>query len=135
MAAILLLLTGCSSYEGMEAFHREATSEDELPPEIKLGPEGDPSRDNFRLLSEHEGVKYYAGESDNFLTACLVVFPEDKPTQWIASCSQGVTGQREILTATGPDGSTTKLVTTGFDTKGLEAAGWRKIHENVLVGS
>ena len=31
--------------------------------------------------------------------------------------------------------ATTKFVTTGFDTRGLESEGWRKIHDNVLVGA
>jgi hypothetical protein len=44
-------------------------------------------------------------------------------------------GDREIVTVSHIGQPTAKLVTTGFDTRALEAEGWRKIHDNVLVGS
>jgi hypothetical protein len=42
-------------------------------------------------------------------------------------------GTGQIVTVSGADGSAATLVTDGFDTKELEAAGWRKLQENVLI--
>jgi hypothetical protein len=135
MAAGLLFLSGCSSYEGVMALHRGKTSQDELPSELKFLETKAGSPKNFRLLSEDKGVKYFASESEDFTGACLALYPVNRPTQWHVSCSQGISADREIVTATGPDGASAKFVTTGFDTGTLEKTGWRKIHENILLGS
>ena len=67
--------------------------------------------------------------------ACIAVYPVDKPDQWAIGCSEGITGDREIVTVNHTGQPTAKLVTTGFDTSALESGGWRKIHDNVLIGS
>lgn len=134
MAAIGLLLSGCSSYGGMAALHRPASVIDALPAELKFLERNPGSPKKFLLLSEDAGVKYFASESEDFTSACLAVYPLDKPAQWEVSCDNGVTGQREIVTVIGPDGRSVKLVTTDLDTAPLENQGWRKIHENILVG-
>lgn len=134
MAAIGLLLSGCSSYAGMAALHRPASVIDALPSELKFLERNSGSPKNFLLLSEDAGVKYFAYESEDFTSACLAVYPLDKPAQWRVSCDEAVTGEREIVTVIGPDGRSAKLVTTDLDTASLENHGWRKVHENILVG-
>ncbi len=89
----------------------------------------------FRFLTEDAGVKYYAAENSDHTTACMAVYPVDKPDQWFTGCSDAITGDREIVTVSHIGQPTVTLVTTGFDTRSLESEGWRKIHDNVLVGA
>lgn len=89
---------------------------------------------DFRLLTEDGGVKYFAAESSDHATACIVAYPLDKPDQWVSGCSDGIIGDREIVTVSHIGQPTVKFVTTGFDTRALESEGWRKVHANVLVG-
>ncbi|MDQ0028787.1 hypothetical protein [Arthrobacter bambusae] len=130
--AALLALTGCSSYSGIAAVQRTAEAKDDLPAEIgRVNPQL-PS--GIRLLTEDAGVKYYAAESSDHTTACIAVYPIDKPDQWFTGCSDGIDSDREIVTISHIGQPTVKLVTTGFDTRALESDGWRKVHDNVLVG-
>ena len=131
--AALLALTGCSSYSGIAAVQRTAEAKDDLPAEIGSVNPNLPS--DFRFLTEDAGVKYYAAESSDHATACVAVYPVDKTDQWFTGCSEGITGEREIVTVGHIGQPTVKLVTTGYDTRGLESEGWRKIHDNVLVGT
>jgi hypothetical protein len=133
IGAVLLALTACSSYSGITAAHRTAEAKDDLPAGIRLAGPDMPS--DFRLLREDSGVKYFVAESSDYKTACIAVYPVDKSDQWIAGCSDGITGDREVVTVSHIGQATTKLVTTGFDTRGLESEGWRKIHDNILVGA
>lgn len=133
IAALLLSLTACSGYQGITAVHREMDAQDNLPATVRNSNPDLPS--DFRLLAEDAGIKYLAAESQDFTRACIAVFPVDKPDQWAIGCSEGITGDREIVTVSHTGQPTAKLVTTGFDTRALEASGWRKIHDNVLVGS
>jgi hypothetical protein len=128
----LLLVTGCSNYSGIPAVQRTAEAKDKLPAEIGSVNPDMPS--DFRLLAVDAGVKYLASESSDHTTACIAVYPVDKPDQWITGCSDGITGDREIVTVSHIGQPTVKLVTTGFDTRALESEGWRKVHDNVLVG-
>ena len=131
--AVLLALTGCSSYSGIAAVQRTAEAKDDLPAEIGSVNPNLPS--GFRFLTEDAGVKYYAAESPDHATACIAVYAIDKPDQWFAGCSDGITDDREVVTISHIGQPTVKLVTTGFDTRALESEGWRKIHDNVLVGT
>ncbi|MET4093868.1 hypothetical protein [Arthrobacter sp. UYCu712] len=129
--AIALLLGACSAPAGLAAFQRDATAADQLP----AGPDtpGTPKMENTRVLAEADGVRYYAAQTDSSAVTCLVKVPGDGTTGFVAGCgSSMVTGQ--IVTVSGADGSAATLVTDGFDTKELEAAGWRKLQENVLIG-
>ncbi|WP_232084897.1 hypothetical protein [Arthrobacter sp. SO5] len=130
---LLLSLAGCSSYPGIAAVHRVAEARDDLPAEIVRADADQPS--NFRLLVEQSGVKYFVSESDDYMSACIAAYPIDEPQQWTLACSGGITNEREIVTSSHIGQPTVKLVTTGFDTRTLETEGWKKIHENVLVGS
>jgi hypothetical protein len=131
VGAALLVLTGCSSYSGITAVHRPAEPRDALPPGILPVNPDMPS--DFRLLAEDAGVKYFAAESPDLRTACVAVYPVDKPDQWITGCSDGITNEREVVTVSHTGQPTVKLVTTGFDTRTLESDGWRKVHANILV--
>ncbi len=132
-AGAVLLLTGCSNYPGIAAVQRPAEAKDALPTHIRSEKADLPS--DFRLLAEADGVKYFAAESPERTTACIAAYPVDKPDQWTLACSDGITGEREIVTTSHTGQPTVKLVTTGFDTKALEAEGWRKVHDNVWVGA
>lgn len=129
----LLTLTGCSGYSGIAAVQRTAEAKDDIPAEIGSVNPKLPS--GFRFLTEDAGVKYYAAESSDHATACIAVYPVDEPDQWFTGCSDGITGDREIVAISHIGQPTVKLVTTGFDTRSLESDGWRKIHSNVLVGT
>ncbi|MFJ6271197.1 hypothetical protein ACIQG8_14540 [Pseudarthrobacter oxydans] len=133
ITALLLSLTACSGYQGITAVHREMDARDNLPAAVQNSNPDLPS--DFRLLTEDAGVRYFAAESEDFTRACIAVHPVDKPDQWAIGCSEGITGDREIVTVTHTGQPTAKLVTTGFDTSALESGGWRKIHDNVLIGS
>ncbi len=132
VALLLLagLLAGCS---GIAAVQRPAEAKDALPADIRSKDPEMPS--GFRFLAEDDGVQYFAAESPERTTACIAAYPVDKPDQWMLACSDGITGEREIVTTSHMGQPTVKLVTTGFDTKALEAEGWRKVHANVLVGA
>lgn len=130
--AVLLALTACSSYSGITALHGAAEPKDGLPAEVKPVDPDMPS--DFRLLVEDAGVRYLAAESPDFTTACIAVYPVEKPDQWAVGCSDTITHDKEIVTVSHIGQPTAKLVTTGFDTRALEFDGWRKIHDNVLVG-
>lgn len=133
ITALLLSLTACSGYQGITAVHREMDARDNLPATVRNSNPDLPS--DFKLLAEDAGVKYFAAESKDFTRACIAVYPVDKPDQWAIGCSEGITAHREVVTVSHTGQPTAKLVTTGFDTSDLEAAGWRKIHDNILIGS
>ncbi|MEV7455862.1 hypothetical protein [Pseudarthrobacter oxydans] len=133
ITALLLSLTACSGYQGITAVHREMDARDNLPAAVQNSNPDLPS--DFRVLTEDAGVRYFAAESEDFTRACIAVYPVDKPDQWAIGCSEGITGDREIVTVNHTGQPTAKLVTTGFDTSALESGGWRKIHDNVLIGS
>ncbi|MCF3138464.1 hypothetical protein LRQ04_04250 [Paenarthrobacter sp. AR 02] len=135
VALLLLagLLAGCSGYSGITTVQRPAEAKDALPAGIRSEKPDLPS--DFRLLAEDNRVKYFAAESPERTTACIAAYPVDKPDQWMLACSDGITGEREIVTTSHMGQPTVKLVTTGFDTKALESEGWRKVHANVLVGA
>ncbi|MGC0239541.1 hypothetical protein [Arthrobacter sp. SD76] len=115
------------------AVHREADTRDDLPADVRNANPNQPS--DFRFLVEDAGIRYFASESEDFTKACIVVYPIYEPNQWSMGCSNAITSDREIVTVGHTGQPTAKLVTTGFDTRALESAGWRKVHENVLVGS
>ena len=132
IAAAVLLLPACSGYRGIAAVHREVDARDSLPADVRNANPDQPS--DFRLLVEDAGVKYFAAESEDFTKACIAVYPVDEPDQWSIGCSDGITNDREIVTVGHVGQPTAKLVTTGFDTRALEDSGWKKIHDNVLIG-
>lgn len=131
--AVLLVLAGCSSYSGITAVQRPLEAKDDFPDEILRVDPNMPA--DFRLLTEDGGVKYFAAESSNHAIACVAAYPLEKPDQWVTGCSDGITGDREIVTVSHIGQPTVKFVTTGFDTRALESEGWRKVHANVLVGA
>lgn len=132
-AAALLALSACSSYSGITAVQRAAEARDDLPAEVRSVNPDMPS--DYRLLAEDARVKYFAAESPDHKTACIAVYPVDEPDQWTIGCADGIEDIREIVTVSHIGQPTAKLVTTGFDTRTLESEGWRKVHENVLVGA
>lgn len=132
VVATLMALTACSNYSGITALQRASEARDELPVEIRNANPDMPS--DYRLLTEDAGVKYFAAESPDHTTACIAVYPVDEPDQWTIGCADGIEDVREVVTVSHIGQPTAKLVTTGFDTRVLESEGWRKVHENVLVG-
>ncbi len=85
------------------------------------------------LVAEANGKKYFLGQDDQELGTCLAVYPVDDPTGWHTACTVGATHQGQILNTSGPDQESSILVSDDYDTKELEASGWTKIHDNILV--
>jgi len=126
---VALLLGGCSTPAGLGVFQRGATLDDHLP----AGLHAHPKMKNSRLLAESDGVRYFAAQAEGPNLTCLVKVPHDNSALFVVGCGNPV-GTGQIVTVSGADGSAATLVTDGFDTKELEAKGWRKIQANVLVG-
>lgn len=85
------------------------------------------------LVAEANGKKYFLGQNDQELNACLATYPVDNPTAWHTGCGSAGTREGEILKTYGPDQEASILDSDGYDTKDLEEAGWTKIHDNILV--
>ena len=125
---VALLLGGCSAPAGLSVFQRDATVDDQLP----AGLPDHPKMEYSRLLAESDGVRYFAAQAEGPNLTCLVKVPHDNTALFVTGCGKSV-GTGQIVTVSGADGSAATLVTDGFDTKELEAKGWRKIQANVLV--
>jgi hypothetical protein len=126
-----LVLSSCSDASGFKALERVATPDDALPDGANFGPET--KLDKVLLVAEANGKKYFLGQDDQELRACLGTFPVNNPTGWHSGCVSAGTREGEILKTYGPDQEASILVTDGYDTKELEQSGWTKIHENILV--
>jgi hypothetical protein len=124
-----LLLTGCAGSgdpAGFKVMERPATAADELPPAVDLG---GIELGKVLLVAEFNGKKYYLGQADKGAHGCLITVSEDG--LWYSGCSGATEGQ--LLTSSGPDQQPAMLVSDGFDTSDLEAHGWTRIADNVLV--
>jgi hypothetical protein len=129
---VAILLAGCSTPAGLKAFQRDATADDQLPAGIDVP--DNPKMEEVRLLANADGIRYYAAQAEGSGLTCLLKVPEDTAAISIAGCG-GSTVAGQIITISGVDGSAATLVTDGFETTELEAQGWRKVHENVLVAT
>ena len=143
-AAILagaLSVSACSSYEGIEALHGPPSDQDVLPVELAFAArsQGDFAERNsgtvtdYRFLVEDNRMQYFAGESDDYTTACIAVYPLDDPAMWGLGCGTGASEGEEAASTSSGTGAPAILVTTDFDADSLEDLPWRQIHENVLV--
>ncbi len=133
MAAALmagLLLSSCSGPTGFKALERPATATDELPAGVNFGEQ---ALDKVLLVAEADGRKYFLGQNAEKSTACLAVFPVDNPSGWHTACSTGGVREGQLLGASGSSQESSILVSDGYDTKELEASGYKKIHGNILV--
>ncbi|QDY90685.1 hypothetical protein E7Y32_11040 [Arthrobacter sp. UKPF54-2] len=128
---IALMLGGCSAPAGLAVFQRDAAAADQLPAEAATAE--NPKLENARLLAEADGVRYYAAHGDNRTLTCLIAVSEAKPGSFLGGCGSSMT-TGQIVSVSGLDGMSATLVTDGFETKEFEAQGWRKTHQNVLVG-
>lgn len=125
-----LLLSSCSTPSGFKALERPATSTDKLPAGVDFR---QPDLDKVLLVAETGGNKYFLGQNAEKSTACLAVFPVDNPSGWHSACSAGGARVGKLLGTSGPSQESSILVSDGYDTKELEASGYKKIHENILV--
>lgn len=130
-ACIAVLLGGCSAPAGLAVFQREAVAGDQLPAEAASTE--NPKLENSRLLVEADGVRYYAAQGDHRTLSCLIAVPKADPSGFVGGCGSSMT-TGQIVSVSRHDGKSATLVTDGFETKELEAQGWRKLHQNVLVG-
>jgi hypothetical protein len=125
-----LVLSSCSGPSGFKALERAATASDELPAGVNFGGQ---EVDELLLVAEANGNKYFLGQNAAKSIACLAVFPTDNPSGWHTSCTSGGTAQGKLLETGGPSQDSSILVADGYDTKELEASGYTKIHENILI--
>jgi hypothetical protein len=109
---------------------RPATATDELPAGVDFR---QPDVDKVLLVAEAGGNKYFLGQNADKSVACLAIFPTGNPSGWHSACSTGGEREGQLLGAGGPSQESSILVSDGYDTKELEASGWTKIHENILV--
>lgn len=128
---IAVLLGGCSAPSGLAVFQREAVAGDQLPAEAAITE--NPRLENSRLLVEADGVRYYAAQGENRTLTCLIAVPTADPGGFVGGCGRSIT-TGQIVSVSKHDGKSATLVTDGFETKELEAQGWRKLQQNVLVG-
>jgi hypothetical protein len=130
--AAALLLAGCSGPAGLDALRRDATPNDKPPAGVTLG--SDISLDSVRLLVSRNGFKYFAAENSDGTRACVLVVSSDSTPDWIAGCGN-VGSPQQIVGVSGFGGTlNVVLVANDVDARKLEADGWTKIHENILVG-
>lgn len=120
-------MSACSDSGSLKVLERTATASDELPEDVKLN---DVKLDKALLVAEANGKKYFVGQGNEGPHACLITVPTDG-SGWYSGCTDATKG--ELVKTGGPDQESSILVADGYDTKELEASGWTKIHENVLV--
>ncbi len=129
---IALLLGGCSApAPGLAVFQRDAAAGDQLPTDAATAE--NPRLENPRFLAEADGVRYFAAQGENRTLTCLVTVSDAAPGSFIGGCGSSL-APGQIVSISGGNGNSATLVADGFDTKELEAQGWRKIQQNVLVG-
>ena len=109
---------------------RAATAWDVVPAGVNFG---ERDLDKVLLVAEANGNKYFLGQNAGKSVACLAVFPTDNPPGWHTSCTTGGAPQGKLVETSGPSQEFSILVSDGYDTKELEASGYTKIHENILV--
>lgn len=102
-----------------------------LPNGVTFGP--DTNLEKVLLVAEVNDKKYFLGQDDQQLLACLGTLPANNRTGWHTGCASTGTRGGEILKTYGPDQEASILVSDGYDTRELEASGWTKIHDNILV--
>lgn len=124
-----LLLGGCSNAAGIKALDRTATAEDALPDNFDAGPA---KPDSSRLLTTHDGVKYFVAQGNDAGTTCVAAIAQTASKGSVAGCGP-FTSPTDVVSVTSEDRSETKLVRDGFESKKLEAEGWTRIHDNLLV--
>jgi len=124
----VLLLGACSNAAGIKALDRPATAEDALPESFAV----DEFDGQTRLLATHDGVKYFGARGKDAGTACIAAVLETDPKDAWAACGP-FSSDPVIVTTSGKDGTETKLVRDGFDSKKLESEGWTRIHDNLLI--
>lgn len=90
----------------------------------------DVALDKVILAAEAYGKKYYLGQDAEGQQVCLIAVRTDG-SFWNAGCSEVDGG--ELLRTGGADEVTAILVADGHNTSDLEATGWAKIHDNILV--
>lgn len=130
---VMASLTACSGNTGIQALDRPAASEDSLPSDIDLS---DPiNTESSRFLVTHERVRYYVATTNDSADGCIIAVPSETGPDWFAGC--GLLGAADVIvTASRNSGHTAAtLVRDDADTRALEAEGWIRIHDNVLVPS
>lgn len=84
-------------------------------------------------MAEANGKQYFLGQSADASTVCVSVYPADGSSDGYSGCSAGGTWSGKILSTSGPGSGSTMLVADGYNSSELEASGWTKIHENILI--
>ena len=137
MAALaVLLITGCapaSSSSGFAALDREATAEDVLPEGVVMGPVEGVEIEGVRLLTEHEGIRFFGGRSGDGSTTCVSAVIDQTPLNWITGCGGAPNSHREIVTASLSGVITVVLVGDSVDTSRFVEDGLEPIHDNLLI--
>ncbi|WP_417365694.1 hypothetical protein [Glutamicibacter arilaitensis] len=130
VAAGVVALAGCSNSAGIEALDRSATEADQWPGSDEQLEDLDAQ--TVRKLLSHENADYFVVSAEDQRIACLFKFSAGgEDTQGVGGC--GGAGGADTIVEVTADKTQMTLVRAGADTSELEAAGWTRIHENVLI--
>ncbi|MGF9647086.1 hypothetical protein AAIH32_03880 [Pseudarthrobacter oxydans] len=130
LSAGIVLSPAAPTPPTIRALDRAATQDDFLPEGIPPLPS---EEHTIRLLATADGIRYFVGQTKDAASTCLAIYPDDRPTQWVAGCGQP-TDSREEIVRTGANGIVTAvLVSDDFDTTQLVEEGFKRVHENIYV--
>lgn len=132
----VLLITGCapaSGSAGLVALDRDATAEDVLPEGVVMGPLEGTDIERVRLLTEHEGIRYFGGRSSDGTVTCVSAVIDQTPMNWISGCGGPPNSHREIVTVSLNGVITVALIGDNVDTSKFIEDGLQPIHDNLLI--
>lgn len=128
-----LLLGGCSNQAyGIAALDAKAGPGDVLPGDVELPFPEEIDEATVRLLAENDGRQYFGARSADGVLTCVSVVSIQQEFD-VAGCGVTTGPDDTIITVSGPDGKSTRLVRDNADAERLESEGLRRIHQNVYV--
>lgn len=132
--AAVVLLSGCAQPASqLNALDREAAAGDALPDGVVMGPLQGADLESVRLLADHEGIRYFVGQSSDAMVTCVNAFPDAQPDKWVTGCGGPLDPHRETVRVSMNGVVTVALVADGFDTSALVRDGLQPIHDNLLI--
>lgn len=135
-ALAVLLATGCapaSGSAGFAALDRDATAEDVLPEGVVMGPVEGTDIERVRLLTEHDGIRYFGGRSIDGTVTCVSAVIDRTPMNWVTACGGAPNFHRETVTTSLNGVITVVLVGDNVDTSKFIEDGLQPIHDNLLI--
>lgn len=129
LAVGLSVLSACSSTTGISAIAQDANPADQWPGTGEQLEELDAQ--SVRWLTTNENADYFVATSQDQKSVCLFKFTKNPDTSNVGGC--GAAGGSDVIVDISAPGARMMLVRSEAETSALEAAGWKKIHENILT--